>query len=89
MPVVSFFLSRRNGFCLPSLFLSLLTGIYLLNFGNFQFLPIVALYRIFISVLNSVCTHTDTEFTSDYVQNYLWYLALSVLFYRLNLVLSL
>ena len=44
---------------------------------------------MFISVLNSLCTVTDTEFTSGFVQTSLWYLAEIVLFCRLNLVLSL
>lgn len=89
MSVVSFSLSRGSTSCVSARhILSLLTGIYFLNFGNFLFLPIVALCIDCISTLNTVHTLTDTEFTSDFEQTSLWYLAVSLLFCRLNLALS-
>lgn len=49
-------------FCLPCLILSLLTGIYFLNFGKFLFLPIVALcIDFYLSVECCEHTHTHTD----------------------------
>lgn len=71
MPVVRFSLSRGNTSCVSvSLILSLLTGIYFLNFGNFPFLPIVDLCIDSISVLNDVRTLTDTKCTSGFCADF-------------------
>lgn len=73
---------------LPCLMLLLLTGIYYLNFANFPFLPIVALCIDFYLCVECYA-QTLRQFTSDFVQTSLWYLAVSLLFCRLNLVFNL
>lgn len=47
-----------------------------------------SVYR-FLSHCWILCADSQTQFTSDFVQTSLWYLAVSLLFCRLNLVLSL
>lgn len=60
---MSFLLSRGNTSCVSIyLILSLLTGIYFLNSGNFSFLPIILALCIDFYLLNTERTLADTVY---------------------------